>query len=500
MRARAQIVVVFFGCGLVGCGEDGGGAGDVDEADSSVALDAAPDSGATEVDGAVDATGDLDGDSTGDADATSAVDATGDVDATSAPDTAPEEDAVAPWVAQFGAAGDDEALGVVATGDGGGYVCGYQDGILGVSNIQPDGNSKGVVRRFDRHGAVVDTFEFQSGGTDVVAALTVDGDGAAWVVGRTSGDLFAANAGLFDLFIARLGAGGGASGAQFGDDRPQHPLRLTDLAGEGLAVVGWDDELVQHQQLMDSENGFVARYENGPDGIREAARTRAQLVFNPDRIEGLAFAQDAIVVSGFRFFEDAEGAGGCYVERQPLGADDGSGWRTYLAPAGCEPVAIEVAAGKVYVAGTGVFPFPQAMTDLGEADGFVAALSLEGEVLWIKRYGTASFDEIRDLEFAADGVLLAAGSTAGTLPEAQAQGGSDAMVLAIDGDGVLLGAWQGGSSDDDVVHAIALRPDGNVLIAGGTAGRMLPEQASGGRVDAFVRLLPRASIVASDTP
>jgi hypothetical protein len=94
----------------------------------------------------------------------------------------------------------------------------------------------------------------------------------------------------------------------------------------------------------------------------------------------------------------------------------------------------------------------------------------------------------------SDGNVFVAGMTLGVLDGAQSHGGADGFVSKWAADGTWLWTQQFGTANSDVVHGVAIAPDGDIVIAGRTAGQYGQEPALGA-VDAFVaRLDPEGAV------
>ncbi|MFO1322864.1 MAG: hypothetical protein U1F15_02265 [Burkholderiales bacterium] len=168
------------------------------------------------------------------------------------------------------------------------------------------------------------------------------------------------------------------------------------------------------------------------------------------------------------------------------------------------------ADGSVYVAGgTASSNFPattggaQAVRG-GSGDAFCARLSRDLKVLMQATYlGGSSSETAFAVAQHADGAVYVAGNTVsanfpGTADGAQPApgGGGDAFVAKLDRNLVTLtrATYVGGASAD-LAYALALAPDGTVLIAGDTASANFPataggaQPARGGANDAFVAKL-----------
>jgi hypothetical protein len=147
------------------------------------------------------------------------------------------------------------------------------------------------------------------------------------------------------------------------------------------------------------------------------------------------------------------------------------------------------AQGNVFVAGdtSGDLDGPAR----GFGDGFIAKLSADGELSWIRQLGTSAPDAATGVSADTRGNVFVAGYTRGAL-EGGSRESSDADVWvakyrAATGD--LLWARQLGSSPgyDDQPAGVSADGEGNVLVAGHSFGALAGESA--GSADAFVAKL-----------
>lgn len=209
---------------------------------------------------------------------------------------------------------------------------------------------------------------------------------------------------------------------------------------------------------------------------------------------------------------------GEYDRRRPLVIDPVVDYATYLGATGGasgEAVAVDK-EGNIYVVGTvtsNTFPTSDdAMQPLfaGSNDIFVSKFDTSGSTLLYSTYLGSYLDD-RAVAIAVDGEgrLHVTGYT--TSPEFPTKGaiqerfaggsmaaGGDVFVFILDrsGSALLFSTYLGGTLDD-FGRAIAIAPDGGILIAGGTNSQDFPLQGAqqavygGGPRDAFVlRLAP----------
>jgi hypothetical protein len=120
--------------------------------------------------------------------------------------------------------------------------------------------------------------------------------------------------------------------------------------------------------------------------------------------------------------------------------------------------------GNVYLAGRTMGVLDGA-TSHGGGDGFVAKWGADGVWLWTQQYGTDGYDLISAIAVAPDGDVLIAGHTSGQYGPDTPAGGTDAFVARLDGDGELRWVKQFGSAGVDFASAVAVSADGLIYVA-----------------------------------
>ncbi len=119
------------------------------------------------------------------------------------------------------------------------------------------------------------------------------------------------------------------------------------------------------------------------------------------------------------------------------------------------------------------------------AGGFLAQLDGDGVVVREHTVARSPFDHLAAVAVAADGDLLVAGTTAGRLGEAQ-HGGQDAFVARLDPE-TLAPRWvrQVGGPESDWVTDLAVGPAGEVVVVAETLGVAVPGATLRGPSDVF---------------
>ncbi|MDR1320576.1 MAG: cell wall-binding repeat-containing protein [Gracilibacteraceae bacterium] len=120
-------------------------------------------------------------------------------------------------------------------------------------------------------------------------------------------------------------------------------------------------------------------------------------------------------------------------------------------------------AGRTNIA-TGMF----AGLNKGGMDAFVLKLSADGELEWLKNFGSTRTDEFNSLILENGGFIAfgSFGATDGDMAQLQSNGDIDGFYVEFDADGVVvsMGAW-GGDKADTVAKAVSAE-EGGYLIAG----------------------------------
>ena len=185
---------------------------------------------------------------------------------------------------------------------------------------------------------------------------------------------------------------------------------------------------------------------------------------------------------------------------------DGPWARTFGGTGTDEFTAVALAAdgGLILVGGTdspdGDFPPVQS-----EADAVLAKISPTGEASWAGTFGGTGADRLVAVAVTPDGGIVAVGSTNspdGDFPATHGEKNSDAVVVAFAADGTPDWAWTLGGSGYDEFAAVAVRPDGTLVVAGRTSSKDgdFPITHGGDSFDAVVaELRPGGEIVWAKT-
>ena len=324
------------------------------------------------------------------------------------------------WTRQFGAAGDDNAEDLAIDAAGNVYVVARVDGPVG---SHPSGGRDGFVVAYDPDGNELWSLRIGTADVDWADSVVVAPDGGVFVSGSTNGNFPGfTNRGSTDNFLARIGPGGGLTFiVQFGSE-------------EGMGATA----------LAASE-----------DRIYMSGSTLGPLSANPT---GDEHAGDSDIF--LRAF-DLDGA---EVWTRTFGSNNSD---TAL------DVAIGGTAGgaRLFVVGTTRARLPDPTGGLGNREGgfldaFVLGMSLDGEMVWVRQFGTDEWDIASGLSIGPDGTMLITGRTDGAFPGNSPAGRFDIFVRAYDTGGEALWTRQMGSPAEDFAYAVVVGAGGDIFVAG----------------------------------
>lgn len=326
------------------------------------------------------------------------------------------------WTEQFGTAGFDTVT-AAATGPFGLVVVGSTTGDL---EGTLEGPSDVFVRAFDADAQVLWTRQVGSSESESAHGVGVDAAGVITVVGHTWGELFGPNQAGRDAFVWRLTAvGSDVSTEQFGPGGLDVASAVAVAPSGAFVVVGATSGVLDDVNAG-GRDAYVRWYDD--DGV--LVRTRQF---------GTPMTDSASAVA-------LDGAGNAYVLGSTEGALDGP--------------------------------------HTGEIDVFLRAFDTDGDVVWGRQFGTATFDSANGIVADAGGTVYLVGSTWGSL-DGPLTGTADAFVRSYDAVGALRWALQFGATPATGGAGIAIDAWQNVLVAGTTSGVL--EGANIGGADAFVR-------------
>lgn len=376
---------------------------------------------------------------------------------------------------------------VLVDGRGRLWIAGWTNGIVGQTNLEPGGNSRGVLRALAADGSLLwDAGErFDTAGSDTLEALALGPGGTLYAAGRTTGSLGGAvNAGQFDSFVAWSDEAGDKAGDrapwhvfQTGTPAPQHPRRIVADDRGGLVLAGEDDDYIPSNYLEAWTDAFalrLQRHDAGQAGDRMSLAWSWQAASpEPDIGGGLAVMPHG--AGGATYLSGANGGGSARgMVLRKLDANGHPLWTARYTNTPVDHLAVvrAQADGTLLIAGS-VFGSFHGGIAVGQQDIFVARVSADdGHLLQSWQYGSTGTDGLADLQIDAAGNLILFGETDGAMATgAEPAGSSDLFLLKLAPDGRVLAARQWGTAEDERAHRLALDRCGSVAAVGSSGGR-----------------------------
>jgi hypothetical protein len=399
---------------------------------------------------------------------------------------------------QHGTELDDQLWGMTIDDHDNVYIVGYEHGLGYVTNIEPDGDSHGMIAKLDPTGAVQWSTSIDSDATDAIEDITIEpGTGRIFAVGRTSGSFpgFTNQGQLDELLLALDGNGQVQQLVELGDELPQHPVRLGMGVDHDLIVAGYNDTFVEGNAVLAQEDGFVQRLsvqdgtgQGGGAGLEfQQSFLQTVPVNQMNRVTSVAVDTDgsrAMYVTGF--ITGGRNVG-IYVKK--LAADGTQLWNTPITRISIDSVTgVALSpAGLLFVTGATFATLGQ--RSFGQQDAFVMNIDKDtGAILWAAQAGSTESDAPIGLGFDADDNIYIAGITTGSVIDgAPSHGGIDVFAMKFGPRGDLLARWQSGTDADDMATTMAVDHCGHLLIGGFSRGAMVSDgPAPAGGDDVFV--------------
>lgn len=302
------------------------------------------------------------------------------------------------------AAGDAHSsiLDVHATGSCRFVVAGYE---RSSHPGEPLGPARGFIREYgiDAQGRIAERWSYllDSNGADAIHGLEVDDDAIRYWGSTTGAVEGAVNAGKKDVVLGSLSRAGVETRlSQFGNERPNVPLRLLTLAAGARLLVGNDEVYVPTNYVEAWEDPWLVQVTEYPHG------------YKPDRIDNRQTAASDFFTAGTGAgdsallalrSEDPSERGISLRRQQPGGVEL---WHLPLSDSRHDNIAaVHLAAEEAIVFGTTYVQLGDGQ--FGAGDYFLAGVDTEtGALNWIDQLGTRANEWARALIVHADGFTL----------------------------------------------------------------------------------------------
>lgn len=145
----------------------------------------------------------------------------------------------------------------------------------------------------------------------------------------------------------------------------------------------------------------------------------------------------------------------------------GLSWKEGVATLSVDP------SGQIYVAGETRGEMP-GFVNQGGTDIWLAKYDTDGEVEWYRQLGTSEEDAVYDIKADRHGYIYLTGISMGEMEKGQHKGSYDAWLAQYDFEGDLIWVRQLGSASYDLSWSVSTDLVGNVFLAGQTYGDLVP--------------------------
>ena len=371
-----------------------------------------------------------------------------------------------------------------------------------LGNVYVAGGTKDniLVAKYDNNGNQLWIEDFGTSDYETATDIVSDREGNLYLVGLTNGDLAEANAGPFDVWLAKYDSDGNQLWIeQFGTEFTDlsYGINLDSngnvyLSGHSAKEASDDEEVSLFGRTIDS---WVTKYDS--DGNRlwftEFEKN------NPDEAYGVVVdSNDNVYATGWTTGDfGGENAGLYDIWLAQLDSDGNPLWEEQFGSEDYEfPWGIDTdSQGNIYTAGW-------TLGDLGEAnagsyDPWLAKYDSEGNQLWIRQFGTSEDDGLYfgGIEVDSNDDIFLTGYTDNNLGGANA-GSYDAWVAKYDSDGNQLSIQQFGTPELDYASNISADNSGNLYVTGITEGSL--GDLNAGAIDSWIAKLDAESGILKD--
>ncbi len=377
------------------------------------------------------------------------------------------------WVSQFGTYGADWGYSITIDEDDNQFVTGY---IYKGS----DGSRDAFISKYDSEGNQVWVREFGTSENDWGLSITIDKSGNLFIAGRTSGTFVGeTSSGRNDAFVAKFDSEGKQVWVkQFGTSGSDDGYSITIDESGNLYVSGRTYGTFPGETSSGGYyDAFVAKFdsEGKQVWVKQFGTSGFELGYS------IAVNKNGnLFITGnvSRTFPGETSSGGtdAYIAKY-----DSEGNQIWIRQFGTSrtdtgrSIATDE-SGNLFITGNTMGTFP-GETSSGYEDVFVAKYDSEGNQIWVKQFGTSHDDWGFSIATDGNGNLFIAGRTGSGETSSSNR---NAFITKYDSDGNQIWVKQFGTSSFDEGYSIAIDGSGNPFVFGNTGGTFPGETSSGG--------------------
>ncbi|AXT52046.1 hypothetical protein D1818_14810 [Aquimarina sp. BL5] len=349
-----------------------------------------------------------------------------DDNATSSPPTTnPEEgfQGTVEWVKTFGGSGEDDALSIVESEDGGYVVFGYTQSVDGDISDKDATDSDFWVLKISPEGTVVWSKTYGGTGDDRGQRVIKTNDGGYALVGysRSADGDVSENAGLQDYWMVKIDASGNLQWEKsFGFPGIDRAFSIVQTADNGYFLTGFLDVTASNGEGNDN------RKKSEKHGVGEFWGIKLDASGNKE---------------WRRYF------GGTNNDRSydTVQTEDGG----FLMIGSSESDDFDISSTK------------------GSYDFWVVKINTEGTKVWEKSYGGSEIDVGYAIASSGDGKYVVVGDSRSDNGDiSDPKGNADLWMIQIDGNGNLIWEKSLGGTEFDTARGIHTTQDGSFIITG----------------------------------
>ena len=375
-----------------------------------------------------------------------------------------------PWTRQTGTTERDEGTSVAIDEQSNMYVVGSTEGSLFGDSL---GGTDCIVAKFNSLGTLLWSHQFGTARDNLAHDVTFDGRGNVYVVGSTEGSITSSVFGQQkNPFIRKYDSAGSvlwtrqSDGGHFGGEAWGVTV---DLSNDVYMTEGYHERKALRKYSDTGEELWSMTL------FRSDLATSAKVTSDSQGNVYVVGAEENVSRSQENAILLKCDAAGTVLWRQLISStqvDRGLG------------VALD-GEDKVYI--TGFTTGNLAGTWASFQDGFVSKYDGEGNMLWVRQFGTPNNDAGNDIAIDDNGNVYVLGYVSGKW-EGFSHGGKDIFLGKFDTDGTLMDVQQMGTSGWEVGNGITLDPQGNIYFTGSTTGSWFRPHV--GAEDLIVGFLP----------